>query len=81
MIQRWYKQILEERLLKEADSALKQTKALIKMQKQKLINKHVIGRESVTVDDPYTLWGGNNNLQNDLKTGIKMESFSLFGGN
>ena len=56
-IQRWFKQIIEDRLIREADSAIKQTKELLKLKKQKLIKNHIEGRESVSIDDPYAaLW-------------------------
>ncbi|CDW86542.1 UNKNOWN [Stylonychia lemnae] len=68
-IQRWFKQKIEDRLLQEADSAIKQTKELLRMKKERLVKNYVQGRESV--DDPYALF----------KEETSKESFSLFGNN
>lgn len=55
-IQRWFKSKIEERLLKEAESAVFQTKNLHKMNKNRLISNHILGRESVSINDPYAIW-------------------------
>ena len=46
-IQRWFKDLLQTRMMREAEQAIEQTKGLLKLKKQHLVKKHIHLRESV----------------------------------
>ena len=48
-IQRWYKGIVEKRMIEEAERAIQETKTLMQRKREKLVMNYVEGRESVDV--------------------------------
>lgn len=82
-IQRWFKNLLEKRLLKEAEANIAMTKNLLRyrdLTKQKLVKQHIEGRESVDVGE---LWGFKHSQKENFSVfnnkNIGAENVSLYG--
>ena len=66
-IQRWWKNVIEKKLMREAEEIIAQTRKLNKFKKEKLVKTYVEGRDSVDVNQ---YW--------DWKNEGQKENFSVF---